>query len=378
MDNIVFNKDKIVLLNPVLAANKMLPGEDIHSLLEKRGGNTGNIVFVNAIKEQILFDEESWFHEGMDEQSVYIVPCSSFLHAANKWIEKLTDILEHTHARVILVGLGAQAHFGDTVNKTIRHLSHKQVRFFQIIGERTKSIGVRGEFTAECLNALGIKNSRVIGCPSVFLYLDGCFREIKGKGTKRSILTLTPGRNAYPQKLLQIGIKMKSTWIMQEERELYTTYRGAGGWIKKELFFPGVDMRVLQRYQKSGTMLFDFHEWNRFLLDGRYDFAFGTRFHGNMMCLRNGIPTLWLVHDMRTWELTEYLRLPHLDIRAIQEDMDAQKLMDLCDYDDFMKRYPVTFKNYCDFLVENGIVIRKGQASGTKEENSSLSSYVGD
>mgnify|MGYP002249907294 CR=1 FL=1 len=46
-------------------------------------------------------------------------------------------------------------------------------KFFNKMSEKATSIGVRGEFTAECLSLLGVHNIRIIGCPSFYKYLDG-------------------------------------------------------------------------------------------------------------------------------------------------------------------------------------------------------------
>ena len=43
-------------------------------------------------------------------------------------------------------------------------------------------------------------------------------------------------------------------------------------------------------------------------------FALGTRFHGNMESLRNGVLALWITHDNRTEELTNYLNLPSIKL----------------------------------------------------------------
>lgn len=47
-------------------------------------------------------------------------------------------------------------------------LSPNQKRNFSLLSEKSKLIGVRGNYSAEILNSLGIKNVRVIGCPSYF------------------------------------------------------------------------------------------------------------------------------------------------------------------------------------------------------------------
>lgn len=49
---------------------------------------------------------------------------------------------------------------------------------------------------------------------------------------------------------------------------------------------------------------FTIEEWESFYAKNNVSFAWGTRFHGNMAALQNGVPALWVNHDSRTRELT--------------------------------------------------------------------------
>ncbi len=347
---------KYFLLNPVLRANEIKEDESISSKLHKLGDNTGNMVFVNAVKEQISFCKEDWIREEAEltDRYIYILPCSNFLHVSNRWIEPLADIIEKYPIKIVLVGLGAQAGLNEGT-EIVKRLSRKQRRFFELIAERCKSIGVRGEFTAECLEKLGIKNSRIIGCPSIYRGLDGEFEKMEKPSLEKVLVTITPAQQRASE-ILDIAIKRNADWIMQTKDEIVSLYdkNKAIRFIQKQRRFPGIGWEELVKYQNTNARIFwNFAEWNAFIRNGGYTFAFGSRFHGNMMALRNGVPALWFVHDMRTWELVNTLKVPAVGYD--DEIKTAELLLEKCDYSDFYKQYPSNIKNYTDFLHENEI-----------------------
>lgn len=63
-------------------------------------------------------------------------------------------------------------------------------------------------------------------------------------------------------------------------------------------------------------------------------FAFGTRFHGNMVAMHNGIPALWVTHDSRTKELTDFLHLPSIPLKIINNTKYVEELFKYCNYDE--------------------------------------------
>ena len=161
-----------VLFNPILNLRK-------ERSVKALGNNTGNLVFVEAVKEQVKYDYEDrltreWTREMLGKKNVVsIMPASNFLQKDTRWCEDYIPILQDTDIRLTFVGLGAQANFDETPKDVVSKLTENQKSYFRLVSEHAVEIGVRGEFTAECLKEIGITNVEVIGCPSFYQYRGG-------------------------------------------------------------------------------------------------------------------------------------------------------------------------------------------------------------
>ena len=115
---------------------------------------------------------------------------------------------------------------------------------------------------------------------------------------------------------------------------------------------------ICQNYEDTQgvpTIFYTAAEWNQYICDSHFSFAFGSRFHGNMMALRNKIPALWLVHDWRTLELVQYLGLPYINYYSdkFRKMKYIEELFEYCDYSEVYRRYPKLYRQYCDFIRKN-------------------------
>lgn len=63
--------------------------------------------------------------------------------------------------------------------------------------------------TAECLDLMGIHNYRIIGCPSMFVNLNGILPSIGRPTCGKYQITITPGNSYLKTKLLQLGMREK-------------------------------------------------------------------------------------------------------------------------------------------------------------------------
>lgn len=292
------------------------------------GNNTGNLVYAEAMREQLNYDIEAWLPEkwarstGGRGNITSIMPASNFVSDYAVWCEDLIPALEDTDMKFTFAGLGAQASFEETPKDVVDKLSDRQKYFFRLVGEHAFQIGVRGEFTAECLKIMGISNVEVIGCPSFYQYPEQ-YPVLPEPALEKVLYTA----DCSKEKIYSLAGQANSHLICQNYED------GTG----------------------KGMLFYDIGEWNNYIVNSNFTFAFGSRFHGNMMALRNKIPTLWIVHDWRTLELVQYLGLPYLNYydKKFQRVKYIEELTEYCDYKKVYEKYPQLIRKYSDFIRNN-------------------------
>src|SRR5215207_10191304 len=75
----------------------------------------------------------------------------------------MADVLERLRIPVIALGVGAQAPAHGRLE-----LSAESLRVWRSIADRCTTVGVRGDYTAEVLWDIGVRNLRMVGCPTLF------------------------------------------------------------------------------------------------------------------------------------------------------------------------------------------------------------------
>ena len=127
-------------------------------------------------------------------------------------------------------------------------------------------------------------------------------------------------------------------------------------WVERRFPELSYSLEEYSKYlKKQSRIFFRLNDWNQYYKQENIKFAYGSRFHGNMAAIRNGVPALWIVHDSRTAELVETLHLPHIAIEKFGEIKDAEEMLEYCDYSDMYESYRKLCNNYVDFLEENHI-----------------------
>lgn len=356
-------KYNTVVVNLLTALGRNLD-KSIEEKVSFAGGNTGNLLFVEAMKEQLDYVKEIWINpvslKGVENPSVVIPAANFMIQGGDSLMAALIRFLERTECPVTMAGLGAQAKWEETPAELVEKLSPIQSRALKMLAERAVTIGVRGEYTAECLAVMGIKNVRIIGCPSFYYGFEKKPPEHREPSLDRVQITVTPA-NPLETKILETGKELNAFWLMQMMTEKPELALEQDTW--EELWreqlggsFPGSVMSQpeLWSYMKrSARMFFTKEEWDDFYRKEEITFAFGSRFHGNMAAFRKGVPALWIVHDTRTRELTETLHLPHIDYSVWEKIRTPEELTEYCDYGEYRKNYRKLQRRYTAFLEEN-------------------------
>ena len=86
----------------------------------------------------------------------------------------------------------------------------------------------------------------------------------------------------------------------------------------------------------------------------RFEFVVDTRFQETLIDQLNGILPILFAHDSRTQEMAELLGVPYFDVCRVVT-LDLRSLYDDVDFKSLEVKYPYLYKNYIDFLEENGL-----------------------
>lgn len=352
-----------------------LPKGESYDLSYKRcGHNFGNMLIGNGVVSvlkgyEFIYRSQLAGPEDANEQCCHIViPAANFLWKGFDF-GYMADFIEATTLPVTIIGLGAQSNDRSMVSQ----IHPNTLRLVKIISERSPSLGVRGYYTAEVLAANGILNIEILGCPS--LYTKGALpvsiadtatasldhlvvnfsRRVSGHSFDPALLKKT--ENA----LLKLAVENQLPFVAQDELEelALTTGQASDAECNRiAAYFSETDRSIVVDYFKNKTNYFcSVKDWSNFMLTRSG--SVGSRLHGNIMALFNGVPGLTIAHDSRTLEMCALTGAPYLHVKECSgEYISPEFLVDkfrAADYGLFLSNMKVLFGRYRDFLGKHGL-----------------------
>ncbi len=343
---------------------------NIDDVYEHLAYNTGNMLFLDAINGQIQADATfTNFEDIVDGAKTVVLSMGNWL-SPDANLEWHADCLERSQVeRCVVVGLGAQSqsHSGE-----IKLLPGTR-RFLDLVAERSTTLGVRGDYTAEVLNGFGVKNVDVIGCPSVFASKYP-FRQLDvGRVPRLSVNATFHGhyRDGVAE-ILNYGLKHDAQYLEQSDLQLMK-YIDSGRLNYWANF-------ISHYYAFSHDQAFDILSW--LSMHGRYytsvgewvedmqsiDLAIGSRFHGCLAANYGGARSLLLIMDTRTKELAEYYNIPHMKFEDFDGEQAVEFYYEKADPQLFLDTLPNRLARYAKFLERNGLKLTEAFQSAVLEQ----------
>jgi polysaccharide pyruvyl transferase WcaK-like protein len=303
---------------------------------------------------------------------------SNYVNAGMKW-GSIASFIERLKIPIIAFGIGAQApSTGELV------LSDETKRVLHAIADRCTTIGVRGSYTAQVLWNIGVKNARIIGCPTMFrsrnpeLRIDlPALETVRRVGyTLRREVSQTYSQDIahyldlQHQTILDVANRFEITVMAQgeiEEKKLVigneTNREEARATLKARNWFKGPEDPMVDIYEHHlfySDVVADYDAIAR-----KQDLVLGFRLHGNLISLANGVPSIYFTYDSRTIEFAETLAIPSHHVFAERpfrlEDYWHQAL-----FDRFNRAYYACYREMRTFLDENGIDHKLRPSAGTE------------
>jgi len=334
--------------------------DDIKIKLHMSGNNFGNYLIGYSIDKQIENCDFFTFNQKLDFEyinSTYdraIISSSNFINSEQD-LGKWADVLEKLDMPITPIGLGAQAL---NANEAIK-IKKGTERWLKIVSEKSNSIGVRGEFTADILSKFGIKNTEIIGCPSAFMSLDRNFTidtDLNLNDNSRVLVHGSPRPNQmfYIDYLIDIFSKYDMKFLAQTESKLLRLQ-------SNEIQVDEINEFMNLKHHSAeyvnniidNTVYFDDVDiWKDYFKT--VSFSIGGRFHGNMIAAQMKVPAIWVVHDTRTMEFTDLYSFPSIHMNELVT-ISKSEIFDKFSYENFNKKYSTLYDNYVRFLMNNGI-----------------------
>lgn len=350
--------------------------------MDMAGKNTGNLFIGEAVRSHLnrhFGDKievlEHWSFPRLRQEGAGAEAKEKFDHivmSASNMMNPGIDFgfvakfLEEASLPLAIFGLGAQAEH-DTDRFEVTKGSK---RFLDYAAANSAGIGVRGSYTASILEHNGVTNFKMMGCPTGYINAGQGFQVEVPTSTddiKRAAVSYKRDRNKYQTDEMLKDIQIKMLALSRErgydliaQADFAETWMGYHKEIDpkklqnmgKYFQIAAEEMPALEAYVNDHVhSYFTWGEW-RSLME-QMDFAFGCRFHGNMMAMNAGVPAVFFLHDTRTAELCETLRLPGLTIHEIEESggFDFERVLEAADYDAFNANYEAACADFDAFFL---------------------------
>ncbi|MFB9172906.1 polysaccharide pyruvyl transferase family protein [Roseibium salinum] len=349
--------------------------DDPLSTFARGGINTGDVLVYDAMLKALDYDQVSniqFAHAGDEslwpkqDYDATVIRGSNYLTESVD-IGNVIPLLKKLKGPIVPVGVGAQA-----AKYKKLEMPKGSVEAWKIIADKCETIGVRGVYSAEVFNDIGIKNIRIIGCPSFYRGLRPSI-EIKPLDPANARVGLTLNRylsadyasnatktNRMQRALIQaVARREKNRLYSQGEREetlaIYETgeekQKHIQGILSKYDLMGDKDVEALMSDRMQA--FFDVDEW---AADAKknVDVLVGFRLHGNVIGLHQGIPAVFFTYDSRIRELSTLFAIPSVEVEDYMP-IDLEKIFENADFTKVQHVYRLNYAEYHQFLTENGL-----------------------
>lgn len=358
----------------VLGANHRAGSDDLcyQERFEIIGYNTGNLLIGYGLHRQLQYvkwvgasiaDPPEHVRQNFDR---IVLPSANYL-SRHFDLSEWARFVESVDLPCLMVGLGAQA----PDNKNIlTNIPKGTVQFVKAVAERSQSIGARGDYTAEVLKKFGIDNVEAVGCPSFYTGLSRPLCVAKRRFSDIHNIAVTGSSNVIPhsydprlaeqveRKLFRMADAGNFAYVLQSElpeilylEKAVMNRKLALKRSAKIMGYASVDAYAAT-IRRIGKIFFDVREWFDWIKS--QGFVIGTRLHGAVAALLQGIPALVVCHDMRTREMCELMRFPHVSLSAAR-DLSLEEMYGQADFPEMNRHYVFMRSKYIEFLEKNGV-----------------------
>jgi len=310
---------------------------------------------------------------GLDEINkefdICVFTCANMLRKGLA-LDAETQVLSRLDMPVVMLGIGIQTRSdiedGDGLSSETKEL-------LEVLKSREHYFLTRGEDAAGYLRNQGCSYVRPVGCPSLYFHPDNMRKAISrlpdvkvGKdrtvfsgymGAERetiadmNALATDDGRSAYVIQNEPLDLHFG---MQLEPDDNGRVYDSTNGELVGLLSFKRA--RMLKKRIKVHAF-FDTNQWRAWC--SAMDFSFGRRFHGNVISMQAGVPSLMVAVDDRMREMLNFSGLPKIDAKDLKAAKDRRTFVSnhlaAMKIQDVIEKYSDRERNFRSVLSDIGI-----------------------
>jgi hypothetical protein len=234
---------------------------------------------------------------------------------------------------------------------------------------------VRGAYSAQVLWDIGVRNVRIVGCPTAFRRNDPDLaitlppldtvkdvgvtlrREVSSEYAQDIDRYLSVHRDLIKSMSARFNTVLMAQGEVEEKKLVFGTPEQKEEAMVALHADPAVAEHYLDRdvedlYRRQlfySDVVSDYETLVR-----QQDLVLGYRLHGNLMALANGVPSIYFTYDSRTVEFAETFQIPSYNVFSGKEFV-LEEYWDQALFDRFNRARYRTYREMRAFLDENGI-----------------------
>lgn len=244
-------------------------------------------------------------------------------------------VFEKLRMPVVVMGIGIQRK-GNLKDE----LPAGTLKFLDMLKSRESYFLTRGHFTAQFLKEHGMKFVRATGCPSLYFSPAGVRKSLERLSNPDLVESQQIAFGGYLGSVADTIVdahallrkESKAKYVIQDEIVVYNidivaedgvdVYDQNAGRITASTAYKHAD-----KWQREYELLvfFDTNRW-RTWVSGQ-DFCFGRRFHGCVIGMQAGVPSLMIAVDDRMREMLEYIGFPYIEAATWNREGQKKKYL---------------------------------------------------
>lgn len=333
------------------------------------GNNSGNLLFPFSLTKALMTEDTiidttnrcSYSDKEIEQLNAeydyfVIALANAFRPDFIPYLKKLTKLVKKLTIPCCVVGVGLQAGYEPDLSAA-RSFDKDVHEFVSAVLEKSSSIGVRGEITAEYLKKLGFSQIDLIGCPSMFLHGDNLTQREKTVLNQDSVISMNTS-SGMPLPVVQLLERTRVQFpnlyfVPQENKELLLLYSGVPFPKRYETSIYPSDLSHPLYLENKVRFFTNVPTWLDYT--EKIDFSCGTRIHGNIAAVLGGAPTYIFAPDSRVRELAAYHEIPFMPLSQVNENTNIMKLYDNTDFSRILRNHSKRFYHYIEFLDNNNL-----------------------